>query len=186
MRMRKLLDGFYTFTLALSAACLVVILLLVGAQICGQIVDSTLRLFGFRPYGFLIPSLSEIAGYLFASASFLALGATLKRGAHIRVTMLLGAVRPAFRRLLEFWALLAGLAVAAYATWSLGTLAYFSFKFGDVSSGLLPVPYWIPQSAMTLGLFTLCLALLDELALTWRQGSPSFVKAESAITLGQE
>lgn len=184
--MRKLLDRLYAFTLALSAACLVIILVLVGAQICGQIFDAVLKLFGYPPYGFLIPSLPELGGYLFGAASFLALGATLKRGAHIRVTMLLGALRPGWRRLFEYWALFAGFVVAAYATWSLGTLAYFSWKFGDVSSGLLPIKYWIPQSAMTLGLATLCIALLDELLITRRQGTPSFVHAESAITQGQE
>jgi TRAP-type C4-dicarboxylate transport system permease small subunit len=102
------------------------------------------------------------------------------------VTMLLGALQPRTRRILEFWALIAGFAIAAYATWSLGTLAYFSWKFGDVSSGLLPIKYWIPQAAMTLGLFTLCVALLDEIVLTWRKGAPSFIRAESAITMGQE
>lgn len=184
--MRKLLDGLYTFTLTLSAACLVVILLLVGAQICGQIVDVVLKWLGYPPYGFLIPSLPEIGGYLFGAASFLALGATLKRGAHIRVTMLLGSVPTGFRRILEIWALLAGFAIAGYACWSLGTLAYSSWKFGDVSSGLFPIKYWIPQSAMTLGLFTLCIALADELVETLRKGHPSFVNAESAITQGQE
>lgn len=184
--MRKSLDGLYTFTLALAAACLVVILLLVGAQICGQIFDVVLKLLGYPPYGFLIPSLPELGGYLFGAASFLALGATLKRGAHIRVTMLLGAVNPGFRRVLELWALIAAFAIALYATWSLGQLTYFSWKFGDVSSGLLPIKYWIPQSAMTLGLVTLCFALADEFVETLRKGSPSFVKAESAITQGQE
>lgn len=184
--MRRSLDGLYTFTLALAAACLVVILLLVGAQICGQIFDALLRLFGYPPYGFLIPSLPELGGYLFGAASFLALGATLKRGAHIRVTMLLGAVPSGARRALELWALVAGFIVAVYATWSLGWLAYFSWKFGDVSSGLLPIKYWIPQSAMTFGLVTLCIALVDEFVETLRRGSPSFVKAESAITQGQE
>lgn len=186
MTLRKLLDGFYNATLALAAACLVVILVLVGAQICGQIVDALLKLFGLPPYGFLIPSLAEIAGYLFATASFLALGATLKRGGHIRVTMLLGAVGATPRRVLELWALTASLAVAAYAAWAMGTIAYYSHKFGDVSSGLIPVSYWIPQSAMALGLFVLCVALLDELVITWRRGAPSFVPAESAITMGQE
>lgn len=184
--MRKLLDGLYTFTLALAAACLVLIFVLVGAQICGQIFDTALRLSGYPPYGFLIPSLAEIGGYLFGAASFLALGATLKRGAHIRVTMLLGAVPSRVRRIFEIWALLAGFAVAVYAAWSLGQLAYFSWKFGDVSSGLLPIKYWIPQSAMTLGLVTLCVALFDEFVETLRKGSPSFIKAESSLTQGQE
>jgi len=184
--MRKLLDGLYAFMLWLSAACLVVILVLVAAQICGQIFDSALKALGYPPYGFLIPSLSEIGGYLFGVASFLALGATLKRGAHIRVTMLLQSVNPGLRRVLEIWALIAGFAIALYATWSLGTLSYFSWKFGDVSSGLFPIKYWIPQSAMTLGLLTLCIALLDELAITLKKGAPSFIKAESVITQGVE
>ncbi|MBX3535708.1 MAG: TRAP transporter small permease [Xanthobacteraceae bacterium] len=184
--MRKLLDGLYTFTLALSAGCLVAILVLVGAQICGQLFDSVLSLFGYPPYGFLVPSLSEIGGYLFGAASFLALGATLKRGAHIRVTMLLQVTNPGFRRILEIWALVAGFAVSAYASWALGTLTYYSWMFGDVSSGLLPIKYWIPQSAMTLGLATLCVALLDELVITLKQGAPSFIKAESVVTQGVE
>ena len=184
--MRTLLNGLYSLTLALSAACLVAILVLVGAQICGQIFDAVLKLSGYPPYGFLVPSLAEIGGYLFGVASFLALGATLKRGAHIRVTMLLGAMGPRIRRGFELWALIAGLAVAVYASWSLATLTYSSWKFGDVSSGLIPIKYWIPQSAMTFGLVTLCIALLDEFFETLRNGSPSFVKAESAITQGQE
>lgn len=184
--MRKLLDGLYTSTLALSAACLVVILVLVGAQICGQIFDETLKLLGYPPYGFLIPSLSELGGYLFGAASFLALGATFKRGAHIRVTMLLGALKPNSRRVFEYWALIAGFVIVAYAAWSLGTLTYFSWKFGDVSSGLLPIKYWIPQAAMTFGLFTLCIALLDELAITYTRGTPSFANTESAVSQGLE
>lgn len=184
--MRKLLDRIYLFMLALSAACLVLIFVLVIAQVIGRIFDYALIFFGKPPYGFLIPSLAEISGYLFAAASFLALAATLKRGAHIRVTMLVGSVQPKWRRFIELWALGAGLAIAVYAAWSLGIYAYSSFKFGDVSSGLLPIKYWIPQSAMAFGLAGLCIALLDELVLTWRRGRPSFVEAESAITMGQE
>ncbi len=49
-------------------------------------------------YGWQILSLAEIAGYLLAAASFLALAPTLKAGAHIRVTMLLSAFGEAKRR----------------------------------------------------------------------------------------
>jgi TRAP-type C4-dicarboxylate transport system permease small subunit len=100
--------------------------------------------------------------------------------------MLLGSVQTKWRKMLELWALSFGFVVATYAAWSLATFAYSSFKFGDVSSGLLPIKYWIPQSAMALGLAALCVALLDELVITWRRGKPSFVEAESAITMGQE
>lgn len=184
--MRTALDHFYNILLALAAACLLVILVLVGAQVGGQVYDALLRLFGQPPYGFLIPSVPEISGYLFGAGSFLALAATLKRGAHIRVTMLLGSVPAGFRRWLELWALAAGFAIALYATWSLGALTYSSWRFGDVSSGLFPVRYWIPQSAMTLGLAGLCIALVDEFLFVLRAGTPSFTQAESAITMGQE
>ncbi len=56
----------------------------------------------------MIASLAEMAGYLLAATSFLALAATLKRGAHIRVTMLLGALPPRARFLFELWAFVGG------------------------------------------------------------------------------
>lgn len=184
--MRKSLDGFYNLLLALAAACLLLILVLVGAQVLGRIFDWMLQFAGRDAYGFLVPSLAEIGGYLFAAASFLALAPTLKRGAHIRVTMLLAAFGPGLRRVFELWALAASFAIAAYAAWALGTLTYFSFKFGEVSSGLLPIYYWVPQSAMTLGLVGLCIALADEFLVTLRSGVPTFLQSEAAITMGQE
>ena len=53
---------------------------------------------------FVILSLNEICGYLLAGASFLALAGTLKAGAHIRVTMVLGALSEGARRYVEIWA----------------------------------------------------------------------------------
>src|SRR5215211_4997612 len=104
MIMRRLLDNLYRAALALSALCLIAIALMVGAQLAGRIVDGVVRLLGFVPYGFVILSLAEIAGYLLAAASFFALAATLKSGAHIRVTMVLAAFGERARRYLELWA----------------------------------------------------------------------------------
>ena len=42
-------------------------------------------------------------------------------------------------------------------------LAYDSYDFGDVSIGMVPVPLWIPQAVMVLGLIWLLIALLDAL-----------------------
>ena len=47
-----------------------------------------------------------------------------------------------------------------------------SHRFGDVSSGIVPVPLWLPQSTMVLGLGLLCVALLHSLAQTWASGAP--------------
>lgn len=184
--MRTFLDRFYAVTLYLAAVCLVIIAVLVGAQVIGRIFDTALKLFGYRPYGFLVASLAEIAGYLLAAASFLALAGTLKRGAHIRVTMLLGALSVRVRFLFELWALAAGSIFVAYMTWSVAQLVYDSIRFKEVSYGLLPIPLALPQAAMALGLLALLVALLDELLITWRSGRPSFRAGEDTFSAAEE
>ncbi|HEX5779422.1 MAG TPA: TRAP transporter small permease, partial [Xanthobacteraceae bacterium] len=77
--MRRLLDHLYELSLYAAATCLVLIATLVGAQVIGRAYDVLLILFGSRPYGFLVPSLAEFAGFLLGAASFLALAGTLKR-----------------------------------------------------------------------------------------------------------
>jgi len=184
--MRSLLDRFYSITLYLAAACLVLIAVLVGAQVAGRIVDGLLKLFGYPPYGFLVASLAEIAGYLLAAASFLALAATLKQGAHIRVTVLLGNVSGRARRWLELWVIGAGALFVAYIVWSLLSLVYDSYRFNEVSYGLIPVPLAIPQAVMAAGAIALLIALLDEFQLTWRTGRPSFRAGEDSVLGNRE
>jgi TRAP-type C4-dicarboxylate transport system permease small subunit len=185
-QMRSFLDRFYALTLWLAAACLLAIGVLVGIQVIGRIADLLLKLSGRPPYGFMVASLAEMAGYLLAATSFLALAATLKRGAHIRVTMLLEAMPPRPRFLFELWALVVGSAFAAFMTWSLARLVWDSIRFKEVSYGLLPIPLAIPQAAMAIGLLALLVALLDELAIIWRTGRPSFRTAEDTFTSAKE
>ena len=184
--MRRCLDGLYRLALWLSALCLVVIAALVGLQLAGRIVDGLLKLVGLPPYGFVILSLSEIAGYLLAAASFFALAATLKVGAHIRVTMLLAGVGEARRRILEIWAFGASAAFSAYMTWNLASFAFVSWQFNEVSPGLIPVPLVYPQAAMAAGAFILTIALVDECVIIIRGGRPTFRATEDAIMLGKE
>lgn len=184
--MRRILDTLFRVSLWLSALCLVAIAFMVGLQLAGRIIDGLLKLAGFAPYGFVILSLAEIAGYLLAAASFLALAGTLKSGAHIRVTMLLAAFGEGKRRYIELWAFAATAAFAAYMTWNIGRFAWVSFRFNEVSSGLIPVPLAIPQAAMTAGILILTIALIDEFFIVLRNGRPSFRGSEDAITLGKE
>jgi TRAP-type C4-dicarboxylate transport system permease small subunit len=184
--LRRLLDGLYAAALWLSALCLVAIATMVGLQLAGRIVDGILKLVGLRPYGFVILSLAEIAGYLLAAASFLALAATLKAGAHIRVTMALGMLDERRRRLLELWAIGVSAAVAAYMTFHIGRFAYVSWSFNEVSPGLIPVPLAIPQAAMAVGVFVLMVALIDEFVIVARGRRPTFRAHEDALMLGKE
>ena len=99
---------------------------------------------------FVILSLNEISGYLLAAASFLALAGTLKAGAHIRVTMVLGFMSERTRRFAEIWAF--GFAAAACR---LHDLAVRQFRLGvaafhEVSTGVVRVPLAYPQAVMAL------------------------------------
>jgi TRAP-type C4-dicarboxylate transport system permease small subunit len=183
---RHLLDGLYRLAMGLSALCLVAIAVLVGLQLAGRILDGALWLIGLPPYGFVILSLAEIAGFLLAAASFFALAGTLKAGAHIRVTMVLSWIGERARHVVELWAFGSAAAFSAYMTWHIASFAFVSWKFNEVSSGLVPVQLAYPQAAMAVGMVVLTISLVDELVIVYLRGRPSFRAAEDAITLGKE
>jgi TRAP-type C4-dicarboxylate transport system permease small subunit len=184
--MRRILDAIYAIALWGAIACLVSIALLVGLQVGGRIVDAILSALGLARSGFVILSLSEIAGYLLAAASFLGLAATLKGGVHIRVTMLIDNVPPKVRSVLEGSALLFGAIATSFASWNLAQYAHTTWQFNELSPGLVPVPLYIPQYAMVVGAILLAIAFLDEFIITLRTGRPSFTGTEDAVNLGQE
>jgi TRAP-type C4-dicarboxylate transport system permease small subunit len=97
----------------------------------------------------------------FSSAHpFLALAGTLRNGDHIRVSILLQGVGPAVARLLNIWALAVAFALAAFFTWHALALVLDSYRYNEVSFGIIPIPLMFPQAVMTLGLFVLAIALL--------------------------
>jgi TRAP-type C4-dicarboxylate transport system permease small subunit len=148
--MRRLLDALYDGAARLAAVMMVGTLLAVLASMLDRIV--TLPVKGVDMY----------AGYFMAAAGFLALAHTLKRGEHIRVTLVLNAVSPAVRRKMELWSLsVAVLLSGALALYSV-RLAWQSWDFHDVSTGSDATPLWIPQLAMALGTLIFFIAFVDE------------------------
>jgi TRAP-type C4-dicarboxylate transport system permease small subunit len=184
--MRRILDQLYRASLYASALCLATIALMVGLQLAGRLVDGTLALLHLPRTDFVILSLAEISGYLLGAASFLALAPTLKAGAHIRVTMLLGAFGESARRYIEIWAFGFAAAASGYMAGNLAKFAWVSLSFNEVSPGVIRVPLAYPQAAMALGAFILTVALVDELVIVLRGGRPTFRNTEDAITLGKE
>ena len=184
--MRRVLDTLYQAALYASALCLVAIALTVGVQLAGRMLDGTLALIGLPRTDFVILSLNEICGFLLAGASFLALAGTLKSGAHIRVTLVLGMFSEQTRRYIEIWAFGFTAAASGYMTYQLVNFAWVSLRFHEVSNGVIRVPLALPQAAMALGALMLTVALIDELVIVLRGGRPTFRKAEDAITLGKE
>ncbi len=154
--MRRLLDALYDGAAWLAALLLVALLVAVLLSILG------------RQLHFNIPGIDAYAGYLMAAAGFLALAHTLKRGEHIRVTLLLNALRGGWRKGMELWALgLAALLALLFAFYSC-RLVWQSHAFHDISTSNDATPLWIPQLAMAVGTVIFAIAFIDELVLELR------------------
>jgi len=184
--MRRALDALYGAALWLAAACLVAIAVLVMLQVFGRLFDALLVAIGQPRHGFNILSLPEIAGFLLAAASFLALAGSLQAGAHIRVTLALSFLPAPARRLAEVLALAIASVCSAWAAWFLGVMTFDSWRFNELSVGLVPIPLWIPQSATFAGAALLALAFADQLLRALRGQEPSYRAAEDAVALGKE
>ena len=121
-----------------------------------------------RQFHFHVPGIDAYAGYLMAATGFLALAHTLKRGEHIRVTLVINALRGPSRKALEVWALVVALLLAMLFAYYSCRLAWQSYTFHDISTGNDATPLWIPQLSMAWGTVVLAIAFLDELVLELR------------------
>jgi TRAP-type C4-dicarboxylate transport system permease small subunit len=63
--------------------------------------------------------------------------------------------------------------------WFTCDMAVTSYQLGDVSQGLVPVPLWVPQSGMALGLVVLAIAFVDDLVATLRGRPTSYADTEA-------
>ncbi len=151
--MRRLLDGLYDGAAWVAAAFMVGLLAMVLLSIVS------------RQLHFHVPGTDAYAGYLMAGAGFLALAHTLKRGEHIRVTLLLQTLKGGARRGLEIWALVAACALAALFAFYSVRLVWQSRAFNDISTSNDATPLWIPQLGMAIGAVILAIAFVDELVL---------------------
>jgi len=154
--MRRLLDALYDTAAALAALFMIGLLAMVVVSILG------------RQFHFYFRGSDAYAGYLMAGASFLALAHTLKKGEHIRVTLLLGLLRGSARRSLELWSLAASSLLALLFAFYSCRLVWQSLVFDDISTGNDATPLWIPQLGMAIGTVIFAIAFLDETVLEWQ------------------
>ena len=154
--MRRALDRLYDAAAWVAAAFLIGTLLSVLAGIADRYLNLNWR--GTDMY----------AGYCMAAAGFLALAHTLKRGEHIRVTLILQALGLRARHAMEIVALaIASVLAVAFAYYSIN-LVLQSYSYHDISTGNDATPLWMPQIAMAIGTIVLAIAFIDELALEVR------------------
>ena len=154
--MRRLLDALYDGAAWLAAFFMVALLVAVLLAIGG------------RELNFHVKGTDAYAGYFMAAAGFLALAHTLKRGEHIRVTLLLSSLPAGARRVMELFSLACAIGLAGLLAYYSARLAWQSSVFKDISTGNDATPLWIPQLGMAVGTLILMIAFIDEFVLEWR------------------
>jgi TRAP-type C4-dicarboxylate transport system permease small subunit len=160
--MRKVLDAFFNVCLVVAATAMVVIAIAVLAQVFGRLL------------GILVPAAPEIAGYAMATSSFMALAYTFRSGGHIRVGLLISNLSASARLVVEIGVLAAVLALAAYFLVYLGMMTVETYELQEVSSGVLAIPLWIPQTFLTVGVFALVLAIAEQFFNAVRGEMPAY------------
>ncbi|WP_422000862.1 TRAP transporter small permease [Reyranella sp.] len=125
-----------------------------------------------NPFPYVARSADEFAGYAMLASAFLALASTFGRGEHIRVTLFLQRLQGRPRRLAEIWCLALGSLLSGYLAWFSIRLCWQSWQIGDVSTGLIAFPLWIPQVGMAAGAAIFFLAVVEQLAVVLAGGAP--------------
>jgi TRAP-type C4-dicarboxylate transport system permease small subunit len=155
--MRQQLDRFFNAVGYLAGVFMVGTLLTVLASILGRL-HPVFELAGADAY----------AGYCMAVSAFLALAPTLRRGEHIRVTLLLNQLPARARRLLDILCHGVAIVLSGALAWYSIRLVAQSREFSDISTGLDATPLWIPQLGMALGTSLFALAFVGDLILLLR------------------
>ena len=149
--MRKLLNGLYEGSGWIAGIAMVGVLAMVLLTIAS-------RLFGFSA-----PGTDAYAGYAMAGAGFMALASTLKKGEHIRVTLVLGALKGKAYKTLEVIALVIATTLSGFLAFYASRLVLQSWEIEDISVGIDATPLWIPQIFMALG----TIVFLSPVAMSW-------------------
>lgn len=173
---RRFLDGLYRVSGAAAVCCLVMIVVFASAQIIA------------RPFGVVVPSADEFAGYSMAGATFLGMAHTLRSGTHVRMQVLLSYLSPGALRWFELACTLTGALVTGTLSIYTIDMMIISHQIGEWTLGLLPIPKWLPMSFMTVGLMVFAIALLDDFVRIWRRQVPTYAtnEGDQMAALGTE
>ena len=106
---------------------------------------------------------TEAAGFCLAAATFFGLAHTFRRGGHVRINLLIATLSAKARHRVEVFNCLFGTIIMCFLGWHVSLMAIQSWRFNDISPGLLAMPFWIPQLGAAAGIIVFAIALIDEL-----------------------
>lgn len=171
--LRRALDTLYLAGGIAGACFIVAIGLLILAQIIGRLFDQN------------IPGSDDLTAFSVAASAFLALAYSFRRGAHIRVTLLIDRLTGRPRQVLEVVCLVIAIWFIGWLTWGAFDLVGDSLRWNDRAQGLLPIPMWIPQLGMAVGALLFLIALIDDLVTGLRHGRFSYAGATPDLAEGK-
>ena len=127
-----------------------------------------------RPMGISLSGTDDLVSWMCAAAAFLPMASAFRRGDFVRMLLVLDKLSPRQRRYVELLALLIALvASAVLAGWAIFGV-YESWRYEEMSIGLLVVPIWIPQLPFAIGAAILLIAVVDELIAVLRGDRPAY------------
>ena len=162
--LRRSLDALYLLSGYLAGFFLVLIFILMMALSIG------------RQIGVNVPSGDDFASWCMAAMAFLGLAYTFKGGDMIRVGLLVDKLSGRTRHAVEIFCLVVGVGFVGYFSWYAVTMTIDSWRFDDMSQGVVAIPLWLPQTGYSGGLVILLIALVDELVHVLRGGAPRYEK----------
>ena len=108
---------------------------------------------------------TELSGFFLAASTFLGLAYTFVNGGHVRIGLVAQFAPAPIRIAAEIWVCAVGAFVVGFAAWHMTAFTIETYRFGDLSPGMIAAPLWIPQSAVSFGLIVLLLAIFEQMAL---------------------
>lgn len=139
-----------------------------------------------REVGFNVKSGDDITAWCMAAMAFLGLAHTFKSGEMIRVGLLTDKLTGRTKWVFELFSLTMAAVFVGFFAWQVVLMTHTSYVINDMSTGVLVVPLWIPQTGFAAGLIILFIAVVDELVHVIAGNKPRYEKeppktAEEAV-----
>lgn len=138
----------------IAACCLMLLALIITYEV-------TVRYFFGSPTAWV----QEFSVYLWMAIAFLAAAYALRSDSHFSVTILVDRLNAGNRRRLRILTHLVGLGYSVTFVIKGIEMVHFSYEMGDVSTGLIQVPLWMPGSLLPIGAVLLALQFFNKLLL---------------------
>lgn len=162
--LRKGLDGLYLFAGYAAGAFMVAIFVLMMGISIGREINMN------------IPAGDDFVSWCMAAMAFLGLAHTFRHGEMIRVGLIIDLIEGRKRWYFEMVCLLLGCGFIGFFAYHAVLMNWQSWKFNDMSGGVVIVPLWIPQLGYSGGLVILLVAFIDELIHVAMGGEPRYEK----------